>query len=290
MRRGSFWLVGFSWPKGLQFELTTDVLRVQDALELRTYLHDRSLMQYADKLELLHKPLPELLNTNPTELTAQYGMRRGHVARFVDRSSACGVQLPPNLSLPARKQTMAPRDTESEYSSVMSRSGAVPEVSPTSTRSSQQRRRMSHDQLSLDFKLSGQNGFSEAGDRKAGYEEKSTSPGAVAPTATVPMKGILAQAPLEPRLCGLVKPNKPADDITPLSTLEKIYVQRLTPENKKGTDPWSGGDLKLPPPMKVAELWGSKPTLLLCLRRPGYDQISILPPDHSSLSFDCPAI
>ncbi|CAM6081559.1 unnamed protein product [Calypogeia fissa] len=249
----------------------------RDALELRTYLHDRSLMQYADNLESLHKSLPELLNTNPTVLTGQYGMRRGHVARFVDRSSACGIQLPPNLSLPARKRSIAVKDGDNEYGNMIIRSGAMSEVSPPASMhsSQQQRRRMSYDQLSMESqprrrmsqdgvdssRHSGQNGFSESFEaRKPGYEDHA---------APLPIKGILAQAPEEPRLCGLVKPTKVANDITPISTLEKIYVQRLTPEHKKGTDPWSGGDLKLPPPMKVAELWATKPTLLLCLRRPG---------------------
>jgi hypothetical protein len=233
-------------------------------------------MQYADKLESLHKSLPELLNTNPTELTAQYGMRRGHVARFVDRSSACGIQLPPNLTLPARKRSIAPRDGESEYSSVISTPTMNSSQIPT-------RRRMSYDQMSLDSYgsrqslQSGQSGFDQSHEsKKAGYEEKrgfedkSVSPRSKAAPEPPPVKGIMAQVPVEPRLCGLMKPPRPTNDVTPLSTLEKIYVQRLTPEHKKGTDPWGEGALKLPPPIKVAELWSKKITLLLCLRRPGY--------------------
>lgn len=82
---------------------------MQDALELRTYLHDRLLMAYADTLEASGKNLSELLATSPTELTTEYKMRRGHVARFLDRGSACGVQMPDNLVLPARKVTAAHR-------------------------------------------------------------------------------------------------------------------------------------------------------------------------------------
>lgn len=82
---------------------------VQDALELRTYLHDRHLMAYADVLEASGKNLSELLSTSPTELTTEYKMRRGHVARFLDRGSACGVQMPSNLVLPARQVTASHR-------------------------------------------------------------------------------------------------------------------------------------------------------------------------------------
>jgi hypothetical protein len=76
-------------------------------LEIRTYLHDKLLMDYADTLEASGKNLPELLSTSPADLTAEYKMKRGHVARFLDRGSACGIQMPKNLVLPARKVTAA---------------------------------------------------------------------------------------------------------------------------------------------------------------------------------------
>ncbi|KAK1297777.1 hypothetical protein QJS10_CPB15g01090 [Acorus calamus] len=58
----------------------------KDALEIRTYLHDRFLMRYADKLEASGKPLAELLNYNTTILSSQYGMVRGQAARFGTQS------------------------------------------------------------------------------------------------------------------------------------------------------------------------------------------------------------
>ncbi|KAK1274460.1 hypothetical protein QJS04_geneDACA007778 [Acorus gramineus] len=58
----------------------------KDAWEIRTYLHDRFLMRYTDKLEASGKPLAELLNYNTTILSSQYGMVRGHAARFRTQS------------------------------------------------------------------------------------------------------------------------------------------------------------------------------------------------------------
>ncbi|KAK3031810.1 hypothetical protein RJ639_036962 [Escallonia herrerae] len=78
----------------------------KDALEIRSYLHDHALMQYADKLEASAKGLPELLNLSSMDLSSQFGMKRGHLARFMDRTSACTSTdpLPPSYSMPARKQ------------------------------------------------------------------------------------------------------------------------------------------------------------------------------------------
>ncbi|KAK1292320.1 hypothetical protein QJS10_CPB17g00389 [Acorus calamus] len=77
----------------------------KDALELRSYLHNRSLMQYADRLEASGKPLAELLNYSTIALSSQFGMRRGHITRFTDRAVACGIALPPSSSFPARTQS-----------------------------------------------------------------------------------------------------------------------------------------------------------------------------------------
>lgn len=85
----------------------SDVWVLQNALELRTYLHDRSLMKYANTLEASGRTLTELLSTSPTELTTQFKMRRGHVARFLDMGSACSIKLPSDLVLPARQVTAA---------------------------------------------------------------------------------------------------------------------------------------------------------------------------------------
>ena len=89
-------------------------LALQDALEIRTYLHDRNLMEYADTLEASGKTLGELLHTNSNDLSTDYHMKRGHVARFLDRGSACGIQLPKDLTLPARKITAVHHGLETE--------------------------------------------------------------------------------------------------------------------------------------------------------------------------------
>ncbi|CAN4124669.1 unnamed protein product [Withania somnifera] len=54
----------------------------KDALEIRSYLHDRALMQYADKLEESAISLTELLNLSTVDLTSKFGMKRGHVAHY----------------------------------------------------------------------------------------------------------------------------------------------------------------------------------------------------------------
>ncbi|KGN52006.1 uncharacterized protein LOC101217484 [Cucumis sativus] len=61
----------------------------KEAIEIRTYLHDRSLMPYADRLESTGKCLPELLSISVEDLTSQFHMKRGHIARFHDRKSSC---------------------------------------------------------------------------------------------------------------------------------------------------------------------------------------------------------
>lgn len=236
---------------------------MQDALELRTYLHDRNLMQYADQLEESGKRLPELLSTTPGDLVSQYGMRRGHVARFVDRSSACGVILPSDLTLPARKR---PGDADSDVSSFVSRISDPSDAHAGSLPG--HRRRPSHESSNFRHFDSDGNKTDDGGDK------------------AVPIKGIVANGDTPPRLCGLVQPKRVTNDVTPLSILEKIYVQKLVPEHKAGISPWVDGELKLPPPMKASELWARNTVLLLCVRRPGYD---ILRPRHFLLA-NCPIL
>lgn len=76
-----------------------DMLKItrqqRDALEIRSYLHDRRLMMYADRLEASGRSLAELLNTSTLILASQFDMKRGHIARFVDRASACRISMPP---------------------------------------------------------------------------------------------------------------------------------------------------------------------------------------------------
>nr|DAD31572.1 TPA_asm: hypothetical protein HUJ06_010423 [Nelumbo nucifera] len=80
----------------------------KNALGRRSYLHDRALMQYGDKLEASGKSLSELLSTSSLVLSSQFGMKRGHIARFLDRTNPCGFLMPPSHALSARKRIITP--------------------------------------------------------------------------------------------------------------------------------------------------------------------------------------
>ncbi|GLJ14439.1 hypothetical protein SUGI_0233480 [Cryptomeria japonica] len=210
----------------------------RDALEIRSYLHNRSLMEYADVLEASGKSLPELLSTDPRVLSSQCGMKRGHVARFMDRSVACGVPMPPNMVLPARKKMNTSTSLLSEYSisstTMMSSPNPAPSPAPP-------RPFMSRDVS-----------FPPTSDEKG-----------------IAMRGIVAAAPTDPRCCGLVKPPYLGEDVVPYTMIEGISVKKLTPDYKVGMEAWAIGELKTPPPMKAGDLWLDKPAVVLCIRRPG---------------------
>ncbi|CAL5381638.1 unnamed protein product [Camellia sinensis] len=78
----------------------------KDALEMRSYLHDHALMQYGDKLEDSGKSLAKLLELSNDDLSAQFGMKRGHIASFLEKSISCHLQAP--YSLPSTKKTNTP--------------------------------------------------------------------------------------------------------------------------------------------------------------------------------------
>jgi hypothetical protein len=61
-------------------------------------------MQYGDKLESDGRSLPELLGLSIEDLSSQVGMKRGHIARFMDRTAAAD-QLPKPYDLPPTKAT-----------------------------------------------------------------------------------------------------------------------------------------------------------------------------------------
>ncbi|XP_043699101.1 peroxiredoxin-like 2A isoform X2 [Telopea speciosissima] len=54
---------------------------------MRSYLHDRKLMQFADKLEASGKPLSELLRLSTLDLSSEFDMRRAHINRFTDSTT-----------------------------------------------------------------------------------------------------------------------------------------------------------------------------------------------------------
>lgn len=219
----------------LFFRIFSFVL-LKDALEMRSYLHDRSLMQYADKLEASGKCLAELLNLGISDLSSQFAMKRGHIARFMDRTSQCEADpIPSSFSLPARKPTNPPSRNPSMFKnpSISTR----PKLQAMSTRSN-----IAYDstieQSIADFKI------------KDGYI----------------FKGVVASLPDEPRACGCIQQPPIVDDVAPYSSIENISVQKLTPEYKIGMERLVKTKT---PPMRVSDLWRDKPSLLLCIRRPG---------------------
>ncbi|XP_077237665.1 uncharacterized protein LOC143879267 isoform X2 [Tasmannia lanceolata] len=210
--------------------------RQKDTLEIRSYLHDRSLLQYGDRLEASGKSLSDLLSLSTLVLSSQFGIRRGHVARFVDRTIACGIPMSPSYATPASKRT-----TSSVSGSVYGK-----ELSSVNSRKMQNLRSLkgnsyyerSVDQSVADIKI------------KEGHV----------------FKGIVASEPAEPRLCGCVQPPPVLDSVAPYSAIENVSVQKLAPEYKIGMERLVKSKA---PPMKASELWRDKPAILICVRRPG---------------------
>ncbi|KAI7981785.1 Protein ACCELERATED CELL DEATH 6 [Camellia lanceoleosa] len=80
----------------------------KDALEIRSYLHDRALIQYGDKLESFGKSLQELLELSTDEISSQFGMKKGHIARFIEKGTSNSsapdpLQQPPQALTSSRK-------------------------------------------------------------------------------------------------------------------------------------------------------------------------------------------
>lgn len=169
----------------------------QTALEIRSYLHDRALLQYADKLEDSGKSLQELLEINVSELSSQYSLRRGHLARFTDRTVTGGISRQSSYTLPARQRSTANSTSEnasgSKLSSVMSKK-------MTATRSVTRTR--------------------------VNYEESIERS-----IADLSMK-----RSTDPEDNSYVKPFSSVENIAPYSAVENISVQKLTPQYKVGLE------------------------------------------------------
>ncbi|KAK7309924.1 hypothetical protein RJT34_07055 [Clitoria ternatea] len=206
----------------------------KDALGIRSYLHDRGLMQYADKMEDCGKTLAELLNISTVDLGTQFEMKRGHIARFIDRTrfddsfKLRAIAARRRFSMKMHREDSIPKSVGSNSSNSIMRSHA--RSNPASDRSIEQ--------SIADMKI------------KDGYV----------------FKGIVGAGPAEPRACGCVNPPPISDQVAPYSAIENISVQKLTPEYKIGMEPLVKTKA---PPLKASELWSDKPALFLCLRRPG---------------------
>lgn len=213
---------------------------LKDALEIRSYLHDHSLMQYGDKLEASGKCLPELLNLDTAELASQFGLKRGHIARFTNRTSECSENLSPaSITLPASKREI-PSTKNSNYRR---------ELMSASSRKLQSVRRAPLKSHSIAYGATTSKSLSD-------FKLKDDHV----------FKGIVAAMPEEPRGCGCVLSPSIAKNVAPYSTIHNISVQKLTPEYKNGMEHLIKTKT---PPMKASELWCHKPAVLLCIRRPG---------------------
>lgn len=211
--------------------------QVQAALEIRSYLHDRSLLQYGDKLESSGKSLPELLNLSAGDLSSQFGMKRGHIARFMDRTSACAEPLLKSCTSTTRT-TSAPTRNSSIYKILESFSSKKMQNSTRSMSRTSTKNDKSLERSLADFKI------------RDGYS----------------FKGIVAAEAAGSRASGFVNPPPVVDKVAPYSALENISVEKLTPEYKIGMQSLLKARA---PPMKASELWRDRPAVLLCIRRPG---------------------
>ncbi|KAJ7943277.1 Thioredoxin-like protein aaed1, chloroplastic [Quillaja saponaria] len=225
--------------KMMNSEDTSEINMTQqqkDALEIRSYLHDRALMQYGDKLEALGRSLPDLLNLSTVDLKSQFAMKRGHVARFMDRTGACVESSQPSQTILVGKRTSMPSRSNSIYKNFVSVNSKNMERTTSLARTG--RIEKSLEQSLSDLKL------------KDGYI----------------FKGIIAAEPADTRACGCVQPPPITDKVAPFSAIENVTIQKLTPEYKIGMERLVKTKT---PPMKASELWRDKPAVLMCIRRPG---------------------
>ncbi|CAN1139495.1 Peroxiredoxin-like 2A [Linum perenne] len=168
------------------------------------------------------KGLPELIALG-NELASQFGMKRGHIARFLDKTNACTEPMSKSEAFPIRNPH-APSRNESlvqRFASVTSRK--MPSMLRYSAGYNTSFYDKSIDQSVADFKI------------KDGYV----------------FKGVVASGPAEPRACGCIAAPQVVEQVAPYSSIENITVQKLTPEYKIGM----ARLLKTKaPPMKVSEL------------------------------------
>ncbi|KAG0464468.1 hypothetical protein HPP92_020537 [Vanilla planifolia] len=208
----------------------------KEALELRTYLHNRCLILYADKMEASRRTLPELLSMSTLTLSSKFGMKRRHVARFVDREAAYKIAMHSSCAPPAKEESTS--CVADSYN-----------ASESASRKKNLHKLESHLKLNADF---------DESTAKAVLDLK-LNEGHI-------FKGTVAAVPSETRLCGCIQPTPIVNDVAPYSSIEKVSLQKLTPEYKVGAQHLVKTKA---PPVKASDLWAEKPTVLLCIRRPG---------------------
>ncbi|KAG0629588.1 hypothetical protein M758_1G115100 [Ceratodon purpureus] len=272
----------------------------RDALELRIYLHNRSLMKYAEKMEASGVGLIDLMSMKPADLASKFGMRKTHVTTFVDTSMSCGIQMPPDLELPRGPSGRRRSYTNSRTLSPVSPVGEVssPQLNkpPSAVRrqspSEPQRAGLSEGQSSFGHS-SARDSSTSSRDSNAGSRDWSASatpresnanaseygfepPSLLRPIdATKPNqpKGVFGASSSSKGLFGLLKAPS-SGDVTKLSSIEKVSLRLLAPDHKNGVDPGAEKEAKKkgiqkPQTFKASTLFSEKPTLFFCIRRPG---------------------
>lgn len=85
-------------------------------------------------------------------------------------------------------------------------------------------------------------------------------------------QAVYSTTPESTRCFGLVKSKVGKEEVTSLEVLERIMIQKVTSAHTRGNNPFKNksGPIRLPKPTRASELWAEVPTVILCLRRPGY--------------------
>ncbi|WJX57943.1 hypothetical protein P8452_43450 [Trifolium repens] len=209
----------------------------KEALGIRCYLHDRTLMQYANKMEESGKILQELLKLNTNDLISMFEMKRGHIARFINKTRCDDSFKLQKLPL-RRRSSITMHGDDSILKSNVSNYTSSNSSTRSNIRSNNNAGNYDEQSILIDLKI------------RDGYV----------------FKGIVASESAEPRACGCVKPPQVSDQVASYCSIENISVQKLTPEYKIGMEPL----VKIKtPPFKASELWRDKPAVFFCLRRPG---------------------
>jgi hypothetical protein len=194
--------------------------------------------------------------------------------------------MPSTLNLPARKRTLAHQGEGVRFADDENQHDDAAAVPPPLTPPAKEKpaRKQKHDDdddddvvtqqlypgMRMAYNKNDNNDGKSSNMIKSGFQEPVVLR-KIADAATAG-NGIYSAAPNNSaHCCGFLSPHFGSEEVTPLSVLENIMIQKLTPEHKKGNNPFKASQpIKLPPPSKASELWANQPTLILCLRRPGY--------------------
>lgn len=295
-----------------QTMLNVHELFVQDALELRIHLHNRSLMVYADAMEASGTALVNLINTKPADLVSKFRMRKTHVATFIDTSISCDLQIPPELR-PRRGSTTPVtkplpfhlhKSLVSDAGSSFGDSSRKEESLASTPRKSNASSMFTAGYSSEPFEGARRSnaGYSSEPRRSnassLGYENtslsyevlpkspqrRSNASGYEVPSILRPLdatkpnahKGVFSAGPPQRRLCGLLGAPKLENKVADVSVLERVLLRPLAPDHRSGIDSATLRSVRKLPPFKASSLWANNATLFFCIRRPGYATLTPL--------------